>query len=114
MGAGLAMDPGDIAFKCTFATLDPASGIVLRRRADRRFETLGPLLCAALDGLALPRFPQHAVSVKYATEHRCGVVVRGPGLSDAISGTVPLRDNLPLQVTSSFVDESSSVVHDSE
>jgi hypothetical protein len=34
--------------------------------------------------------------VKYATEHRCGVVVRGGGLSDAISGTDPLKDNLPL------------------
>ena len=131
------MAPGDIAFKSNFATFDAASGIVLRRRADRRFEDLGPLLCAALDGLRLPSFPQvgraggggqrqgsapfawrrarpsaqclhpaappapalqHAVSVKYATEHRCGVVVRGPGLSDQISGTDPLKDNLPLQV----------------
>ena len=92
------MAPGDIAFKSNFATVDPASGIVLHRRADRRFEELGPLLCAALDGLRLPSFPQHAVSVKYATEHRCGVVVRGPGLSDQISGTDPLKDNLPLQV----------------
>jgi 2,3-bisphosphoglycerate-independent phosphoglycerate mutase len=44
----------------------------------------------------LPSFPQHAVSVRYATEHRCGVVVRGAGLCDAISGTDPLKDNLPL------------------
>ena len=49
-------------------------------------------------GLRLPSFPEHAVSVRYATEHRCGVAVRGPGLSDAISGTDPLRDNLPLRV----------------
>jgi hypothetical protein len=165
------MAPGDIAFKSNFATLDPQSGIVLRRRADRRFEDLGPVLCAALDGLRLPSFPQvcacklrsaafrsrssslagpavacacfaqlrlasvvlshpsapqpvvsaclpllcnillasimsacflfimqHCVSVRYATEHRCGVVVRGPGLTDQISGTDPLKDNLPLLV----------------
>ena len=49
-------------------------------------------------GLRLPSFPEHAVSVRYATEHRCGVAVRGPGLSDAISGTDPLRDNLALRV----------------
>ena len=49
-------------------------------------------------GITIPGFPQHAVAVKYATEHRCGVVVRGAGLCDAISGTDPLRDNLPLQV----------------
>ncbi len=52
---------------------------------------------ATLAGLPLPSFPQHSVSVRYATEHRCGVVVRGPGLTDAISGTDPLRDGLPLQ-----------------
>lgn len=50
MGAGLAMAPGDIAFKSNFAALDAASGIVVRRRADRHFEHLGPRLCEALDG----------------------------------------------------------------
>jgi hypothetical protein len=49
-------------------------------------------------GLALPSFPEHAVSVRYATEHRCGVAVRGPRLSDAITGTDPLKDGRPLQV----------------
>eukprot|EP00160_Parvularia_atlantis_P003567 Unigene12986_Nuclearia_a/m.39396 Unigene12986_Nuclearia_a/g.39396 ORF Unigene12986_Nuclearia_a/g.39396 Unigene12986_Nuclearia_a/m.39396 type:complete len:246 (-) Unigene12986_Nuclearia_a:689-1426(-) len=53
MGAGLAMQPGDIAFKSNFATLDEATGVVLRRRADRNFEGLGPALCAALDGLCV-------------------------------------------------------------
>ena len=50
-------------------------------------------------GLSLPGFPEHTVRVKYATEHRCGVAVSGPGLTDAVSGTDPLRDGLPLQVT---------------
>jgi 2,3-bisphosphoglycerate-independent phosphoglycerate mutase len=50
MGAGLAMEPGDIAFKSNFACLNPETGIVERRRADRNFEHLGPQLCAALDG----------------------------------------------------------------
>eukprot|EP00256_Glycine_max_P069407 XP_025984002.1 transcription factor MYB96-like isoform X1 [Glycine max] len=30
---------------------------------------------------------------RYATEHRCGVVVKGPNLSGNISGTEPLKDN---------------------
>jgi 2,3-diphosphopglycerate-independent phosphoglycerate mutase len=96
MGAGLDMAPGDIAFKSNFSTLDAATGIVTARRADRRFEHVGPVLCAALDGLKLPSFPECSVSVRYATEHRCGVVVRGPGLTDAITGTDPLKDNRPL------------------
>lgn len=50
MGAGIDMAPGDIAFKSNFATLNPETGIVEKRRADRDFEHLGPPLCAALDG----------------------------------------------------------------
>ncbi|XP_034210361.1 probable 2,3-bisphosphoglycerate-independent phosphoglycerate mutase isoform X2 [Prunus dulcis] len=93
MGAGLAMSPGDIAFKSNFATLDERTGIVISRRADRHFEEEGPILCAALDGMKLPSFPEYEVRVRYATEHRCGVVVKGPNLSGNISGTDPLKDN---------------------
>ncbi len=50
MGAGIDMAPGDIAFKCNFATLDTTTGMVIKRRADRHFEDVGPVLCAALDG----------------------------------------------------------------
>ncbi|KAM7278667.1 hypothetical protein ACFE04_005801 [Oxalis oulophora] len=99
MGAGLAMSPGDIAFKSNFATLDQKTGIVNSRRADRHFEEEGPILCGALDGMKLPSFPEYEVRVRYATEHRCGVVVKGPSLSGNISGTDPLKDNrLLLQV----------------
>ncbi|KAI9597294.1 2,3-bisphosphoglycerate-independent phosphoglycerate mutase-domain-containing protein [Syncephalis fuscata] len=123
MGAGLSMIPGDIAFKSNFATLDRASGIVLKRRADRNFEGLGPQLCADLNGLKLPSFPNHSVAVKYATEHRCGVRVRGPGLTDMITGTDPLKDNLPLvkctptdgseeaELTSKLVNELSDCIY---
>ncbi|KAL9271323.1 2,3-bisphosphoglycerate-independent phosphoglycerate mutase-like protein [Drosera capensis] len=93
MGAGLAMSPGDIAFKSNFATLDEKTGIVTSRRADRHFEEAGPILCAALDRMRLPSFPEYEVRVRYATEHRCGVVLKGPGLSGNISGTDPLKDN---------------------
>ena len=48
----------------------------------------------------MPSFPDLVVKAKYATEHRCGIVISGPGLSDEVSGTDPLKDNLPLQVSS--------------
>ncbi|EKX49751.1 hypothetical protein GUITHDRAFT_157400 [Guillardia theta CCMP2712] len=96
MGAGLDMQPGDIAFKCNFAYLGK-DGIVESRRADRNFENVGPILCDFLNGIAIPSFPQHSVAVKYATEHRCGLRVRGPSLSDNITGTDPLKDKLPLR-----------------
>lgn len=93
LGAGLAMVPGDIAFKSNFATIDEETGVVTSRRADRHFEEAGPILCAALNGLKLPSYPEYKVSVRYATEHRCGVVVSGPGLCGNISGSDPLKDH---------------------
>ncbi|KAG7552511.1 2-3-bisphosphoglycerate-independent phosphoglycerate mutase [Arabidopsis thaliana x Arabidopsis arenosa] len=110
MGAGLAMSPGDIAFKSNFATLDEDSGIVVSRRADRHFEEEGPILCAALDGMKLPSFPEYEVRVRYATEHRCGVVVKGPRLSGNISGTDPLKDNR-LLLEAKPLDESEEANH---
>lgn len=110
MGAGIEMQPGDIAFKCNFATVDPETNIVLSRRADRHFEEEGPVLCAALDGLTVPGYPEHRINVKYATEHRCGLVLRGPGLTDTISGTDPLKDNLPL-LKSTPLDDSEESQH---
>ena len=50
MGAGCSVDPGDIAFKCNFATMDGRTGIVTARRVDRTFDVEGPVLCTALDG----------------------------------------------------------------
>ncbi|KAI8380913.1 2,3-bisphosphoglycerate-independent phosphoglycerate mutase-domain-containing protein [Radiomyces spectabilis] len=124
MGAGLEMQPGDIAFKSNFAYMDRESGIVISRRADRQFEGLGPVLCEALDGVKLPSFPDHTVAVRYATEHRCGVRVRGPGLTDTITGTDPLKDNKPLvkcaptentdeaRMTSKLINELSDAFYD--
>ncbi|CAO3632599.1 unnamed protein product [Cunninghamella blakesleeana] len=124
MGAGLNMIPGDIAFKSNFAYMDRDTGIVISRRADRHFEGLGPTLCDALDGIKLPSFPNHTVAVKYATEHRCGVRVRGPELTDTITGTDPLKDNRLLvnceptedneqsRMTSRLVNELSDVFYE--
>ncbi|KAJ9540671.1 hypothetical protein OSB04_027177 [Centaurea solstitialis] len=162
MGAGLAMAPGDIAFKGTakkhdedigfntgpilcghqieihqllylacflvvvddlmlifvsltihqsnFATLDEKTGVVTSRRADRHFEEEGPILCAALDKMKLPSFPEYEVRVRYATEHRCGVVVKGPKLSGNISGTDPLKDNR-LLLEAQALDDTEEAKH---
>lgn len=51
-------------YQSNFATLDESTGVVTSRRADRHFEEEGPVLCAALDGLKLPSFPQYEVRVR--------------------------------------------------
>ena len=65
MGAGIDMAPGDIAFKCNFASLDERTGVVLKRRADRHFEHLGPILCDALNGIWLLRFLHFSQECRY-------------------------------------------------
>lgn len=97
IGTGLGMEPGDLAFKCVFAHLDPDSGMVLCRRADRDFEREARELSAVLDGTRLTVDGlEYQAAVMYATEHRCGVRIRGPHLTDRITGTDPLKDNRPL------------------
>lgn len=131
MGAGLAMAPGDVAFKCNLASLaregggggekggdpattaapDPAAHptpVVAARRAGRDFEVDGPALCAALDGVVLEGHPGVAVRVRHATEHRAGVVLSAAGgLSDAVTGTDPLKDGLRLRACAA-VDASDA------
>ena len=110
LGAGLNMKPGEIAFKSNFATIVDDTGVVTQRRADRNFEREGPILCEYLDKTELPSYPQHRIRVKYATEHRCGLVIEGPGLCDRITSTDPLRDNLKL-LTAEASDESPEAIH---
>jgi 2,3-diphosphopglycerate-independent phosphoglycerate mutase len=95
LGGGMPMDPGDIAFKSNFSTM--ASDIVKYRRCDRHFEREGPLLCQALDGIKIPEYSEVDVNIVYATEHRCAVRIRAPGMSDRITGTDPIHDDRPIE-----------------
>ena len=81
MGAGLDMNVGDIAFKSNFAYMNLENKIVERRRVDRTFADWGVPLCDALNNLIVPGFPEQKVMCMHATEHRCGILVSGPGLS---------------------------------
>lgn len=97
IGTGLAVEPGDIAFKCVFSHLCTETGTVLCRRADRNFEDEARELSAHLNGTTLTVYGHmYHAAVMYATEHRCGVRIRGPHLTDRITGTDPLKDNRAL------------------
>lgn len=47
--------------------------------------------------IKIPGFDDYEVSCFHATEHRCGLKVRGMNLSEGINGTDPLKDNLKLK-----------------
>ena len=50
----------------------------------------------SISGLQIKGFEEYKITVKHATEHRCGLKITGPGLSFHIEGTDPLKDNLTL------------------
>lgn len=95
-GAGLRMQAGDIAFKSNMSYINTQTGIVEKRRVDREFDRWGLQLIKYLDGLLVPGFEEYRISTMHATEHRLGLRISGPGLSNDISDNDPLSDNLPL------------------
>lgn len=115
IGTGLHMNKGDIAFKCVFATFDQNTGIVLQRRPGRHFAHEAEILSNHLDGLKVEiEGCDYTAHIRYATEHRCGIIISGPHLCDKITGIDPLKDNLPLLTSqpliNSFEAERSSKV----
>ncbi len=83
MGLGLLMNPGDIAFRANFATVDE-SGTVIDRRAGRiseGTEALAKAISMEIEG--------YSFRVRPGVEHRAALVVSGPDLSDKISDSDP-------------------------
>lgn len=93
------MSPGEIAFKCNFACMDTVSKHVVLRRADKEFASEASELCKFLQEElnkkgSLLESEGISVTIKHATEHRCGVKIQKENyfLSDRITGTDPLYD----------------------
>lgn len=89
-GEGLELQGGDIALRANFATLG-TENLVIDRRAGRIREGTA-LLAAALNGLKLGDVE---IIFKEATEHRAVLVLRGPGLSAAITDSDPKVEGKP-------------------
>lgn len=95
LGAGLEIFPGDVAFRCNFATVDH-NGIVRDRRAGRIREGVAEL-AAILNNITL----NNGVIANFApaTEHRAVLVLRGEGLSPFVSDSDPggKNEGMPIQ-----------------
>jgi len=81
-GMGIEVMPGDVAWRCNFASVDERL-VVLDRRAGRIQET-EPLV-EALRSIELPGVEVELRSLGY----RCALVFRGEGLSHRVSDTDP-------------------------
>ncbi len=84
-GIGFALEPGDVAIRCNFCTLNEA-GLITDRRAGRIPTEQSSLLVERLRQVQVPGIEIFVEPVK---EHRFVVVLRGEGLGGSVRDTDP-------------------------
>ncbi len=90
-GIGFQMQPGDVAIRCNFCTLD-ADGKISDRRAGRiASEDSAPIAIS----LRQIKIPGVEIFVEPVKEHRFVVVFRGPGLAGNVKDTDPQATGVP-------------------
>jgi 2,3-bisphosphoglycerate-independent phosphoglycerate mutase len=89
-GIGVDLQPSDLALRANFATVEEKNGalLVLDRRAGRIHGEEAEELTAFL-GKNIKKIEDVEVFFKHATAHRLVVVLRGNGLSAAVSDSDP-------------------------
>lgn len=107
-GIDLELRSSDVASRGNFCTLDE-EGRVVDRRAGRITTETCRRLCRQLDQI---RIEGVEVIVKPVKEHRFVVVLRGEGLSEALSDSDPLATGerpLPVKVTSPGAERTAEL-----
>jgi len=83
-GIGLDVRPGDVAFRCNFATVDDKM-VIVDRRAGRITEGTREL-AQAIDGMEIQGVK---VIFKESVAHRGALILRGTGLGQSVSDVDP-------------------------
>jgi 2,3-bisphosphoglycerate-independent phosphoglycerate mutase len=114
-GAGVAMQNGDVAIRCNFATVEKQTEqyLIRNRRAGRLRENEVAELAAGLQRVDLGGGIQG--SVHPATQHRAILHLTGPGLSAAITDSDPMSGPiLRVQKVRALNPENSRAVRTAE
>ena len=88
VGSGVEVLPGDVAFRCNFATVNDDL-VVLDRRAGRIVDEDAAKMAASLQKIRLPTALNVRFLFKNTIQHRAILVLHGPRLSSAISDSDP-------------------------
>jgi 2,3-bisphosphoglycerate-independent phosphoglycerate mutase len=91
LGVDFPLQKGDVAARMNFATVAP-DGRIADRRAGRISSETGARLCALLDGTRIEGVTVH---VRPEKEYRAVLVMRGEGLSAALTDTDPQQLDVP-------------------
>ena len=88
IGFGVEVLPGDICFRCNFATVDDDLTVV-DRRAGRISTEDASKLAKDLEKIYLHNHPEAQVTFKNTVQHRAILRIRAPGLSMMVSDSDP-------------------------
>jgi 2,3-bisphosphoglycerate-independent phosphoglycerate mutase len=91
LGVGFELGPDDIAARGNFCSVDEA-GVLTDRRAARIPTEVNKKLVGLLQTISLDGAEFYVETIK---EHRFALVMRGPGLGDALADTDPQRTGVP-------------------
>ena len=100
LGIGMEVQRGDICFRCNFSTIEgdlqlTDSGFTGAKVIDRRAQRIAEGthdLAQAVDGM---KIEDVTCLVKESVEHRCALILRGPGLGAKVSDIDPHEEDLP-------------------
>ena len=90
LGCGMKLLPGDVAFRCNFATVDE-NMVVLDRRAGRIENEDAVKLTESLQKIELNKSLGAEFFLKNTVQHRAVLLVRGSKLSANVSNSDPLK-----------------------
>jgi 2,3-bisphosphoglycerate-independent phosphoglycerate mutase len=88
VGSGMNVLPGDVAFRCNFATVDD-NLVVLDRRAGRIANEDAAKLAESLQKIKLEKSSKAKFLFKNTIQHRAALVIHGLKLSTAVSDSDP-------------------------
>lgn len=94
LGANMSLQPGDIAARANFCTVDP-QGVVTDRRAGRIASEDSAKLVEKLQAEA-SRIDDVEVILKPGKQHRFVAVLRGEGLAEGVSDADPHHEGHPI------------------
>jgi 2,3-bisphosphoglycerate-independent phosphoglycerate mutase len=110
-GIGMDVQRGDICFRCNFSSVEGdlelteagfSGGKIVDRRAQRIAEGTNEL-AEAVNGLEIEDI---TCLVKESVEHRCALILRGPGLGSQVTDVDPHEENQPPHAAQGEDEES--------
>jgi 2,3-bisphosphoglycerate-independent phosphoglycerate mutase len=112
LGIGFDLQPGDVAARGNFCSVNPETGVITDRRAGRISSELGARLSEKLNEVQLPEVDQ--IFVKPVKEYRFTLILRGEGLEDGLTDTDPQETGvppLPVKATRPEAEETAQLIN---